>query len=96
MTDLRKAKVSKINRGWETTDEGCNRVGGGNCRILELLRELPGKAKNAYDKGLNESPSSGALAKVSLWSGLGSIVFGFPANVVSRVAAQGDAAHGRH
>lgn len=51
-----------------------------------VVKVASATAASALAKGKTGTPSSSSLAKVSLWSGLSSLVIGFPANVVSIVA----------
>jgi len=58
------------------------------------VEELKAKASTALEKSKTGIPTSTELSKVGYYAGLGSLVFGFPANLVAIVA--GVAVEDRH
>lgn len=71
----------------EFAEKGAKQAVKANKQAKKFAAEIPAKAKTVYKKGLKNSPSTSSLSKVSFWSGLASLPFGFPANVVAITSA---------
>jgi len=50
---------------------------------IAFAKTVPAKTEILYKKALGEAPSTSTLSKVGFWSGIASLPFGFPANVIA-------------